>query len=78
MMKNQVVENIHQEFLKNKPILTNLFDQAVIEEEPTEPLVLYTHIASEPCRAVMALLDLGNIKYESKTVDLFTGETRKP
>lgn len=39
-------------------------------------LTLYYHILSQPARAVLALLHLGNIQYDGKVVNLFNGETR--
>lgn len=41
-------------------------------------LTLYYHPISQPSRAVLALLGIGNIKYEGKVLELFKGETRTP
>ena len=41
-------------------------------------LTLYYHPLSQPSRAVLALLNLGGIKYEGKIIDLFKGEQHTP
>ena len=41
-------------------------------------LTLYYHPGSAPCRAVLVLLAIGNIKYEGKFIDILKGEARKP
>jgi len=41
-------------------------------------LTLYFSPVSQPSRAVLALLAIGNIKYEGKVLDLFKGEARTP
>ncbi len=41
-------------------------------------ITLYYHILGQPSRAVLALLRLGNLKFEGKVVDLIKGEQRSP
>ena len=41
-------------------------------------LKLYYHPLSQPSRAVLALLNIGKIKYEAKIVDLMKGEHKQP
>jgi len=36
-------------------------------------LTLYYHILSQPARAVLALMNLGRIKFDGKVVNLFNG-----
>ena len=43
-----------------------------------DDLKLYLHIMSQPCRAVMALLALGNIPHQEIIVNLYENETKKP
>lgn len=37
------------------------------------PITLYYHPLSQPSRAVLALLAIGNVPYEGKLIDLFKG-----
>ena len=39
---------------------------------------LYYHPLSQPSRAVLALLNIGKIKYDAKIVDLMKAEQRQP
>lgn len=41
-------------------------------------LTLHYHPISQPSRAVLALLAIGQIKYEGKIVDLLKAEQRTP
>lgn len=41
-------------------------------------LTLYYHPLSQPSRAAIALLKLGNINYEGKVVDLMGKENKSP
>jgi len=39
---------------------------------------LYWFIGSQPVRAMLSILDLANVKYESNVVNMMTGEHKKP
>jgi glutathione S-transferase len=41
-------------------------------------ITFYQDPISQPCRAVLALLHLGNIKFDEKIVNLFKRENRLP
>jgi len=41
-------------------------------------ITLYYHPFSQPSRSVLALLNIDQLKFEGKVVDLFKGEARSP
>lgn len=61
VLENKVINEIHQNFRTNAlPRVWGLLSAAIIQHD----LKLYTHIISQPCRAVMSLLALGKIQHE--------------
>lgn len=79
VQENAAVNAIHTKFRESLPGIFDKFSNVqVTPNHAQQPLVFYLHPVSQPCRAVMALLDIANIKYEEKLIDIFNGETRKP
>ena len=61
VLENKVINAIHENFRTNAlPRVWALLSTVQIQHD----IKLYTHIISQPCRAVMALLAIGNIQHE--------------
>ena len=61
VLENKVINEIHKNFRENGlPRASALLSQAIIQHD----VKLYTHVLSQPCRAVMALLAIGKIEHE--------------
>ena len=70
VLENKVIKEIHQNFRDNAlPRIWGMISSVVIQHD----VKLYTHIISQTCRAVMALLALGKIQYEEIEVNVFGG-----
>ena len=73
VLENKVISEIHDNFRANAlPRVWALLSTAQIKHD----IKLYTHIISQPCRAVMALLAIGNIQHEEISVDVTKGENK--
>ena len=74
MLEVKAIREIHNGFRGSLPdLLVTLSNVKIINE-----LTLYTHILSQPCRAVMALLAIGKIEHKVVEVKLLQGETKTP
>lgn len=75
VLENKVINEVHQTFRTNAlPRAWALLGSAQIQHD----IKLYTFITSQPCRAVMSLLAIGNIPHEEIIVDATKGENQAP